>query len=540
MTVISGSWKPVAAALFILGLGIVVYLGVKQGLFTLRSRIKDPRDPGSLSKTLVPAAVAVAPGVYLLGETAPAAAYLVETSEGLILIDTGLDDDAASIRDQLAKLHFEQGELRAILLTHAHADHSQGAQHLRTRTGAKVHAGKGDCPPLRQGKPREAFTSSFDMPNVVPHRTTVDVELVGGETLTFGDARIEAIATPGHTPGSMCYLLERPGVRALFTGDVVLHLGPSGGDSLGTYTAYLPPLYRGNVSDFLATLKKLKDLPRPEFVFPGHPNMDLAPESPALSPERWREIIDAGIAEMEQLLKRYETDGANFLDDIPKELLPGLHYLGAFGGSAVYCLNTPKGLFLFDAPGGPELVDFLNKRFAKLGWDGRKLTAVLLTSAGPTATAGLKDLVRAHGCQVVVGRAARQEVQRLCPEGTKVIPAEDEENGWFEVKTLILEGRGVAPAAYVLRWAGKSVLVSGNIPVKLTTPSAQRLWNDLSGPGGNAAGYAKSLELLEQQSPDLWLPAVPVHGQNANLYDRDWAKVIGQNKQLVQTVTGEQ
>jgi hypothetical protein len=33
-------------------------------------------------------------------------------------------------------------------------------------------------------------------------------------------------------------------------------------------------------------------------------------------------------------------------------------------------------------------------------------------------------------------------------------------------------------------------------------------------------------------TPDLWLPAVPVHGQNANLYDRDWENVLGQNRQL--------
>jgi hypothetical protein len=33
-------------------------------------------------------------------------------------------------------------------------------------------------------------------------------------------------------------------------------------------------------------------------------------------------------------------------------------------------------------------------------------------------------------------------------------------------------------------------------------------------------------------NPDLWLPAVPIHGQNANLYDQDWAKVVAQNLRM--------
>jgi hypothetical protein len=40
------------------------------------------------------------------------------------------------------------------------------------------------------------------------------------------------------------------------------------------------------------------------------------------------------------------------------------------------------------------------------------------------------------------------------------------------------------------------------------------------------------LAALAGVAPDLWLPAVPVHGQNANLYDDDWARVLEQNRQL--------
>jgi hypothetical protein len=56
------------------------------------------------------------------------------------------------------------------------------------------------------------------------------------------------------------------------------------------------------------------------------------------------------------------------------------------------------------------------------------------------------------------------------------------------------------------------------------------LMRDLTGPGGSRELYLQSIEKLGGLYPDLWLPAVPVHGQNANLYDRDWEKVLEMNR----------
>jgi glyoxylase-like metal-dependent hydrolase (beta-lactamase superfamily II) len=525
-------WKAGLAGPIVLAVAAAAWFWPRPGPVENKALPTEP-GPAPLSRVLLPQAVAVAPGVYLLGKTSPGAAYAVETSDGLVLIDSGLEDSAATVLDQLARLHLDVGRLRAILLTHVHADHSLGAESLRTRTGAKVHAGRADCLPLRTGEPREAFCSTFAMSAVTPHATTVDVELAGDETLAFGDTRFGVIAAPGHTPGSMCYVLERPDLRALFTGDVVLHLNPATEDTLGTYTAYLPPLYRGNVRDYLTTLRRLRALPLPDLVLPGHPQMDLLPQSPRVSAARWQALLDQGIAEMARLLARYEADGANFLDGIPRELLPGLHYLGNFGGSAVYCLNAPKGRFVVDAPGSPLLDAFLANRFQKLGWGEARLTAVLLTSAGAEATAGLDALVHGTGCQVVVPDGAVEAARRLCPAGTELHSAQDlEKSGWLEVRALPVPGRGPAAVAYQVRWAGKTVLFSGRVPVKLTPPGGEQLVREVAGPGGSAEQYLKSLDRLARVKPDLWLPAVPVHGQNANLYDDDWAKVLRQNRQV--------
>lgn len=484
-----------------------------------------------VSTVLKPAPVAVGPGIYLLGKLSPGTAYVVDTSAGLVLVDTGLEANAKTLLDQFNDLGLDPLRLKAILLTHGHADHSLGAGHLRAKTGAKIHAGRGDCDTLRKGEPREAFFSTFHMPNVSAHATTIDVELQGGESLAFGDSRFEVIAAPGHTPGSVCYLLHHRRLRVLFTGDVVQALNKATPSHLGTYSAYLPPLYGGNASDYLATLRTLRELPVPDLVLPGHPRMDKTPEGPKLTQAAWHELLDPGIAEMRTLIGRYDADGADYLDGIAKELLPGLHYLGDVEGRAVYCVVTAKDVVLFDAPGGPGFADLLQRRFADRGWRDRKVTAVFLTSADAAATSGLRPLVEKHNCKVVVGGLGMEAVRQVCPAGAEVVPADEfAKRGWLPGQALSLAGRGLAPVAYTWEWEKKLVLVSGRIPTKISVPSQERLRAEVRTPAA-IAEYVRSLDELATLAPDLWLPAAPVHGQNANVYDRDWAKVLGENKQ---------
>ena len=177
---------------------------------------------------LVPRVIQIIPGVHLLGSLDPAAAYAVETSEGLVLIDTGIQSGAGSVLEQLVYQNLDWKKLHAILLTHVHADHSGGAQFLRQATGAKVYVGRADAAILRAGEPREAMVGNFALtPKSSLHKTIVDKELDGGETITIGEARFQVFATPGHTPGSVCYLMERNGYKVLFSGDVIISLEDS-------------------------------------------------------------------------------------------------------------------------------------------------------------------------------------------------------------------------------------------------------------------------------------------------------------------------
>jgi glyoxylase-like metal-dependent hydrolase (beta-lactamase superfamily II) len=489
---------------------------------------------------LAPAALTVAPGIHLLGELAPAAAYAVETPEGLVLVDSGTDPDAGPLRGQLAALGLDVRHLKAILLTHAHADHSGGAEALRRATGAKVYAGEGDAAVLRAGGPREAFFSTFRMPGATAHPTAVDVALRGDEVLDFGGVRFRALAAPGHTPGSVCYLMERDGRRVLFSGDVLMCLAGDGspraplGRPLGTYSAYLAPRYRGDARAFLRSLRTLRELPVPDLVLPGHPRLDPVPQSPRLTQARWEALLDDGVREMEALVARYERDGEPFLDGTPQKLLPDLYYLGDRDGAAVHAFSASSKWFLVDAPGGPGLGDFVTARLRQLGAKPAAPAAVLLTSGGPEATSGLPGLVARGGVRVVAAPAGLRAVRDLCPPGTAVLSADDlPKAGWFDVTVLPLGGRGRAAVAYRLRWAGKDVLFSGRIPVGKDWTAAEALRDDLAAGRADRSAYATALDRLGRLSPDLWLPAVPSDGQNARLYAGDWEETLAENRKLL-------
>lgn len=178
-------------------------------------------------------AITLAPGIHLvasgpLGISDPrdCHAYLVETRAGHVLIDTGVDPEGEGILANIRGLGLDVGDLRTILLTHAHADHAGGVRALVGATGATVvgdakelrllAAGDDEALGLRAAKENGTYPADY----VYPHIETGTP--VGPDwSLEAGDRRFRAIATPGHSLGSTSYLLESDGYRALFSGDAV-------------------------------------------------------------------------------------------------------------------------------------------------------------------------------------------------------------------------------------------------------------------------------------------------------------------------------
>jgi len=488
-------------------------------------------------------------GVHLLGGLAPSVAYVVETSDGLVLVDTGLESDCQSLMQQMKFLKLNPIRLKKILLTHAHGDHILGAMYLHRLTGALVHAGRADSDILRAGGPPEALFSIYDMSDIQTHPTQVDVELVGGETIDCGDVQFQVIGTPGHTPGSLCFLIERDGQRILFSGDTIQSI--RGG--LGTYGTYFSPRYRSNAADYLATLKKLLKLPAPDILLPGHPQVGEGPasaqramatslaDSPGVSAEvtsdQWQSILNDGIREMQRLVDRYSADGMDFLDGTPRTILPGLYYLGDFKGYAVHVLNDNNRWYVFDAPGGAGLVEFLEQRLADLGQSLDSVAAVLLTSSSPMSTGGLGRMIEKFKCPVVVRQDGMRQLRDRLPPDTRFVMASTlDGQADFPMTATSLNGRGPATVAYRFWRGNKAVLVSGRLLVKIDNPRLTReLLDDLAASDGDPAAYRDSLDLLEALLPNVWLPAQATNGHNANLYDQQWQSIVGRNRGALST-----
>lgn len=145
-------------------------------------------------------------------------AFLVVTDDGVVLVDTGLPRHSGYFQRALREAGKSIGDVRTILLTHWHADHSGNAADLQRRSGARVVAHTLDVSMISGTQPPATSTLQKVMARVTGDLEPVPVD----EQLTadgaFSVPGFTAIHTPGHTPGHVSFLLDRAG-GILFTGD---------------------------------------------------------------------------------------------------------------------------------------------------------------------------------------------------------------------------------------------------------------------------------------------------------------------------------
>lgn len=188
---------------------------------------------------------------------------LIKTSDGLILIDGAVPQAVRDIEANLAKIGFSIQDVKYILSTEPHWDHSGGIAALARDSGAEVIAGREAVQSLLQGRstdddPQHGELAS--MPAIAGVRGVRD-----GEILTLGEVTVTARATPGHTPGSMSWTWRS--CEGGLCKDVVFaaSLNPISSDGY-RYSAH-PALSEG----FRRTFATVRALPC-DILFSSHPS----------------------------------------------------------------------------------------------------------------------------------------------------------------------------------------------------------------------------------------------------------------------------
>lgn len=166
---------------------------------------------------------------YYVG-TAGLSAILIDTGDGLILLDGALPQSVPLVIANLETFGFAPEDIRMIGLSHAHYDHAGGIASLRRMSGARVVTSRHAARTLARGDLLEDDPQYGG--DVTAFPVVEGAEIVeDGSDIRIGDVTLTAVYTPGHTPGGVSWTwraCEADDCRQLVYAD---SLGPVAGDA---------------------------------------------------------------------------------------------------------------------------------------------------------------------------------------------------------------------------------------------------------------------------------------------------------------------
>jgi len=169
-----------------------------------------------------------------------AAVYLINFEGHAALVDAGCGRTQKKLLDNIQSWGIDPEQIELLLITHCHFDHTGGVPQLKDVIPFQIIAHEIEAPFLEKGD-NTVTAAKWYGGKIQPF--TIDRKLTGArEKINLGGRLIEAIHTPGHSPGSVVYLTESEGQKVLFGQDV--H-GP------------INPIILSNREDYLRSLKRL-------------------------------------------------------------------------------------------------------------------------------------------------------------------------------------------------------------------------------------------------------------------------------------------
>ncbi len=190
--------------------------------------------------------------LYFVG-TRPASTHIIDTGEGLIMLDSGYQQSLYLVLHNMHLLGLNPLDLKYIVHTHGHIDHFGATRAIVELTGAKTFLGRADRG-YANGKLDLSYAKELNMN--FSETFEPDILLDDGDVIELGNTKITAVATPGHTPGAMSYFFN------VYKKNKVMRAGLHGGMGINTLSREFLDKYCLPYSlrdDFVKSMKKLNE-----------------------------------------------------------------------------------------------------------------------------------------------------------------------------------------------------------------------------------------------------------------------------------------
>jgi metallo-beta-lactamase class B len=205
-----------------------------------------PKLPASFSppyKSIKP--IKLFDNLYFVGTTT-VGAFIVDSGDGLVMLDTGIGDaDIAIMVEDMKKLGLDPSKIKLIFISHEHFDHYGGVQYLK----------KNICPDAKVAMSLVGWnllqTVPLEWAYIGTRPQAVDIYLIDGMKIKIGSVIFQIVATPGHSPGCLSFIFP-------VTDNGENHVAGIMGGSAVWPTQVETRLYKSSIEYFKAIAKAAK------------------------------------------------------------------------------------------------------------------------------------------------------------------------------------------------------------------------------------------------------------------------------------------
>jgi metallo-beta-lactamase class B len=187
--------------------------------------------------------VRIAGPIYFIGTTG-LGAFLITTSEGHILMNTGMPSSGPMMVESIRKLGFSPEDIKLMINGHAHIDHAGAFAFFKEKFGAQLAVMRDDVAAMESGDINDfKYANDFVYPGV-----KVDRVLRDGDIIRMGDVILTAYHTPGHTRGATTWI-----ANIVVDGKPYVVAFPDGSGFNPGYRLIKNPSYPGITDDYRRT-----------------------------------------------------------------------------------------------------------------------------------------------------------------------------------------------------------------------------------------------------------------------------------------------